>query len=91
MELENEYITAVDLHFAKLLGKTQTVSTPGAGLKFPKPKSWVSSVTIPGSPASFIVSATTSSSASGSESDWDLATNYQNDSINHHHAIQYNG
>lgn len=67
-----EGISEVGLHLAEFLGKTQTVSTSGDGLKFPTPKSWVSSLTAP----SATVSATRSAleSESESESDCDLAT-----------------
>jgi hypothetical protein len=57
------------LQRALFLGKTQTVSTPGAGLKFASPKSCASSPTIPRSLTSSAVSAT-----SASESDWHVAT-----------------
>lgn len=49
-------------HREGFFGKTQTVSTPGAGLKFPSAKSWTSSPTIPRSPASIAASATSATS-----------------------------
>ena len=49
------------LQRALFLGKTQTVSTPGAGLKFASPKSCASSPTIPRSLTSSAVSATSAS------------------------------
>lgn len=58
---------------ALFLGKRDTVSTPGAGLKFPSPKSWISSPTIPRS-----LFSSTDSGTSTSDSELLLATEIKN-------------